>query len=77
MTSYDCSVCGSPLESSIHDTNSQNTEIRMAAHKFVPDDYVAWCRYTDNGPIVTCDSDAPGAFRVYRRAPEPQKGGRP
>lgn len=30
-------------------------------------DYVAWCRYTERS-IVTCDSDAPGAFRVYRRA---------
>ena len=32
------------------------------------EDYVAWCRFTgNNGPIVTCDSDAPGAFKVYRR----------
>jgi hypothetical protein len=35
------------------------------------DDYVAWCRYTyDNSgsikSIVTCDSDAKGAFKVYR-----------
>lgn len=29
-------------------------------------DYVAWCRYTENGSIVTCDSDAPKAFKVYR-----------
>ncbi len=29
--------------------------------------YVAWCRYTDKS-IVTCDSDAEGAFRVYRHA---------
>ena len=28
-------------------------------------DYVAWCRYTEHS-IVTCDSDAPGAFKVYR-----------
>lgn len=27
--------------------------------------HVAWCRYTDR-TIVTCDSDAEGAFRVYR-----------
>lgn len=32
--------------------------------------YVAWCRYTDK-TIVTCDSDAEGAFRVYRRADDP------
>ena len=30
------------------------------------DNYVAWCRYTGT-TIVTCDSDAQGAFRVYRR----------
>lgn len=32
------------------------------------DDYVAWLRYTENGSIVTCDSDAPKAFRVYRKS---------
>lgn len=35
------------------------------------DNYVAWCRYTYDAAgsiksIVTCDSDAKGAFRVYR-----------
>jgi hypothetical protein len=33
------------------------------------DCYVAWCRYAGKGAhltIVTCDSDAPKAFRVYR-----------
>jgi hypothetical protein len=29
------------------------------------DCYVAFCRYTKR-TIVTCDSDAPGAFKVYR-----------
>lgn len=38
------------------------------------DDYVAWCRYKYNPEggiesIVTCDSDAKGAFKVYRAAP--------
>jgi hypothetical protein len=28
-------------------------------------EHVAWCRYSGN-TIVTCDSDAPGAFKVYR-----------
>lgn len=38
------------------------------------DDYVAWCRFTgNNGPIVTCDSDAPGAFRVYRHPAQAQR----
>jgi hypothetical protein len=32
------------------------------------DDYVAWARY-DNGTIRLCDSDSPGAFRVYRHPP--------
>jgi hypothetical protein len=30
-----------------------------------PDDYVAWVRYTEQS-IVTCDSDAPKAFKVYK-----------
>jgi hypothetical protein len=33
------------------------------------DDYVAWLRYVHEGErtrIVVCDSDAPGAFKVYR-----------
>lgn len=38
----------------------------------MPDDYVAWLRYQHHDGDVTtihvCDSDAPGAFRVYRWA---------
>ena len=30
-------------------------------------DYVAWCCYA-GGTIRTCDSDTPGAFKVYRIA---------
>lgn len=33
-------------------------------------DYVAWCRYTAT-TIITCDSDAENAFRVYRRTDDP------
>lgn len=34
------------------------------------DNYVAWCRYVDDGNrIVLCDSDSKGAFKVYRDAP--------
>lgn len=29
-----CTICDSPLQSSIHMVNSTNTEIRMGAHKF-------------------------------------------
>src|ERR1700758_2884840 len=41
----------------------------IASHCQAPqhDDYVAWVRYTKTS-IVTCDSDAPGAFKVYRAA---------
>ena len=38
---------------------------REATPIAVEEDYVAWCRYTEHS-IVTCDSDAPGAFKVYR-----------
>lgn len=32
-------------------------------------DYVAWCRYVNDGNrIVLCDSDSKGAFKVYRAA---------
>ena len=41
----------------------------LKSDKLVPivgeGDYVAWCRYAEHS-IVTCDSDAPGAFKVYR-----------
>ena len=30
--------------------------------------HVAWLRYTERN-IVVCDSDAPGAFKVYRVPP--------
>ena len=39
-------------------------------------DHVAWCRYIHRHEkptrIVLCDSDAPGAFPVYRR-PQTEK----
>ena len=42
----------------------------------VPDseEYVAWCRYTERGAIVTCDSDAPKAFKVYRPGNSQSRG---
>lgn len=41
---------------------------------FDPEDtYVAYCRYTEKGTIVTCNSDEPKAFKVYRHpANKPQ-----
>lgn len=46
------------------------------------DDYVAWCRYIydESGDIQTieaCDSDAPGAFKVYRATPAAPSPGEP
>jgi hypothetical protein len=45
-----------------------------AARKIPPpatdDNYVAWLRFKRSGEytqVVVCDSDAPGAFKVYRR----------
>ena len=35
-------------------------------------EHVAWLRYTEHGSIVTCDSDAPKAFKVYRDAAAPE-----
>lgn len=69
-----CGICGGPLASTIHMTDSPNTEIRMGAHEFTPDDYVAWMRYSRRGDItriVVSDSGAPGAFQVYRRREAP------
>ena len=58
---------------------SASTSLEMIAHmrqlektlRRELDNYVAWCRYTfdDSGgikSIVTCDSNAKGAFKVYR-----------
>lgn len=54
----------------VRDISAALTTTRQQA-----DDYVAWCRYTyDEGggikTIVTCDSDAKGAFKVYRGSEE-------
>lgn len=65
-----CGICGDPKGSSIHMTESPNMEIRMGSHKFESDDYVAFLRWSgdqEHRHLVVCDSDAPGAFRVYRR----------
>jgi hypothetical protein len=35
------------------------------------DKYVGWCRYKGNGDqkaFVTCNSDDPGAFKVFRES---------
>lgn len=36
-----------------------------ATRECAEDNYVAWLRYV-NGTIRVCDSDSPGAFKVYR-----------
>ena len=64
-----CGVCGDPRESTIHMTDNKNFEIRMGSHTFESDDYVAFLCWTgdqEHRHLVVCDSDYPGAFRVYR-----------
>ena len=46
------------------------TDCRLAPDLPMPsqeqeNNYVAWCRFSAQS-IQTCDSDAPGAFKVYR-----------
>lgn len=54
-------------------STTQAGEVSVAP--VVEDDYVAWCRYDftneeTTGPTISvCDSDAEGAFKVYRAAP--------
>jgi hypothetical protein len=44
--------------------------VRADVTRVPTDNYVAWCRYVDDGNrIVLCDSDAKGAFKVYRAQP--------
>jgi hypothetical protein len=47
---------------------------RALAEYFVADDHVAWLRSVGNTDdphrhLQLCDSDSPGAFKVYRRMP--------
>jgi hypothetical protein len=67
----DCGRCGAPRESTIHMTTHPNAEIRIGAHEFEPDDYVAWLCFKRDATISVCDSDTPNAFRVYRQRPTP------
>lgn len=47
----------------------------LSTEKSEPDDYVAWLTFRkkdgthSDGRIRICDSDSPGAFKVYRAAP--------
>ena len=57
------------------DEATNTTHVAKAAQQTSPqgvDDYVAWLRYAqgpgDSKRIVVCDSDEPGAFKVYRAA---------
>lgn len=46
---------------------------RLARPVVPPEEHIGWCRYVTGHEkatrIVLCDSDAPGAFKVYRSAP--------
>jgi hypothetical protein len=66
------------LSNKLDESERQLSEARAA----LPDDdsYVAWLRYRAHYAhqhLVVCDSDAPGAFKVYRRAAlgQPEGGG--
>jgi len=54
------------LDDGLTTWNPERAQQFLAKHPAEPDDYVAWVRFTKSGPIQTCDSDAPGAFKVYR-----------
>lgn len=53
-----------PLTDEIDRLRAENTALRRQIEAN-DDTYVAWCRYR-NGRILLCDSDSPGAFKVYR-----------
>jgi len=44
------------------------SEGKQEAREQIDENYVVWLRSYKNGPIQTCDSDAPGAFRAYRES---------
>lgn len=52
-------------------------KLLKASREVKPVEHVAWLRFTDGGSwadsrnvrIVICDSDSPGAFKVYRAPP--------
>lgn len=54
----------------LHQAEERLSDTSIPDDSEVEDDYVAWCTYTYNSEggtktIVTCDSDAKGAFKVY------------
>lgn len=62
-------------ESATQEFQIQCSRERMAAKAQLTDDYVAWLTFRkkdgthSDGRIRICDSDSPGAFKVYRAAP--------
>lgn len=70
-----CELCGEPMPPGeemfkIHGFSGNCPKPPVT--KPVADEHVAWCRYNGR-TIVTCDSDAEGAFHVYRHADSPDK----
>lgn len=67
----DCSVCDAAREAEIH-KECRERIAALAESQKLTDSFarVAWLRYVREAGItrvVVCDSDVPGAFRVYRR----------
>jgi hypothetical protein len=60
-----CEICGEPMPKG--EEMFKYHGYSGPCPKDERNDYVAWCCYT-KGAIRTCDSDTPGAFKVYRRA---------
>ena len=69
MTQPICELCGEPmpLGETMFKFHGYSGPCPKPPLPKPADDYVAWCRYSGKS-IVTCDSDAEGAFRVYRRS---------
>ncbi len=68
-----CEICGEPMPPGEqmfkihgHSGPCPKPPLQHAEPTSGPDDHVAWCRWNGR-TYVTCDSDADGAFKVYRR----------
>lgn len=52
------------------EADAVDAPVEQPVRRHAPSEHVAWCRYVCRHEkptrIVLCDSDAPGAFPVYR-----------
>ena len=63
-----CQLCGEsmPVGEDMFNYHGYSGPCPKPPLRRTENDYVAWVHY-HNGSILTCDSDAKGAFKVYRR----------